>query len=205
MTTTPFIASMTNADEKTATGACLCTGVMGPLLGGGHGLLQGQHGLLTDQLIEARMVLADGSAITVSDSSNRDLFWAIRGAGHNFGVVTSIKLKVYDQPQRDWTYLSIAYPGVMVQQVFQASNEFNKNVPAEITNYIVMRRIPGIDPNNVSAALLASFVFEKTDRNADNHPLKFLLRRFTGAACQIHGTICKSASDVQFYQDWQLR
>jgi hypothetical protein len=43
-----------------ATGACLCTGIMGPLLGGGHGLLQGQHGLLTDQLIKARIVLANG-------------------------------------------------------------------------------------------------------------------------------------------------
>jgi hypothetical protein len=43
-----------------ATGACLCTRIMGPLLGGGHGLLQGQHGLLTDQLIKARIVLANG-------------------------------------------------------------------------------------------------------------------------------------------------
>jgi FAD/FMN-containing dehydrogenase len=105
---------------------------------------------MVDQLISARMVLADGSAITISDSSNPDLFWAMRGAGHNFGVVTSVTLKIYDQPARNWTYLSIVYPGAVVQQVFQASNEFNENVPAEMTNFIVLRRIPDIDPNNVN-------------------------------------------------------
>lgn len=127
---------------------------MGPLLGGGHGLLQGQHGLLADQLIEARMVLADGSIVTVSADANPDLFWAIRGAGHNFGIVTSVVLKVYDQPDRDWTYTSIAYSGAFVEDVFTAANEFNKDVPAELTNYIVMRRIPTIDPNNASPSLL---------------------------------------------------
>jgi FAD/FMN-containing dehydrogenase len=113
-------------------------------------MLQGQHGLLADQLLEARLVLADGSAITVSETENKDLFWGIRGAGHNFGVLTSAKLKVYDQPARNWTYQSIIYPGAMAEKVFQASNELNANMPAELTNFILMRKIPQINPNKVS-------------------------------------------------------
>jgi FAD/FMN-containing dehydrogenase len=64
------------------------------MLGGGHGLLQGHYGLLSDNLISARMVLANGTAVTVSSESNPDLFWAIRGAGHNFGIVTEFEYKI---------------------------------------------------------------------------------------------------------------
>ena len=78
------------------TGVCECTGLMGPALGGGHGLLQGHYGLVADQIVEARVVLASGQAVTVSAASNPDLFYAPKGAGHNFGVVTSLKIKIYD-------------------------------------------------------------------------------------------------------------
>ena len=64
--------------------------------------------------------------------------------------MTAAKLKVYDQPARNWTYQSIAYPGVMAAKVFEASNELNAKMPAELSNFIVMRRIPQMNPNNVS-------------------------------------------------------
>lgn len=53
------------------TGACECVGLVGPLLGGGHGYLQGQYGLVSDQLISARVVLATGDAITVSATQHQ--------------------------------------------------------------------------------------------------------------------------------------
>lgn len=56
------------------TGACECVGLVGPLLGGGHGYLQGQYGLVSDQLISARVVLATGEAITVSATQNSGTF-----------------------------------------------------------------------------------------------------------------------------------
>ena len=85
-----------------ATGACGCVGMMGPGLGGGFGRYQGYFGLVQDNIIDMNVVLADGSMVTVSECSYSDLYWGMRGAGHNFGIVTSYSFKIYDQPVEDW-------------------------------------------------------------------------------------------------------
>ena len=76
------------------TGGCSCIGTLGAYLGGGYGLLAGLHGLGIDNLLSLNMVLPDGSARTVTPKDT-DLWWAVRGAGPNFGTVTSAVVKSY--------------------------------------------------------------------------------------------------------------
>jgi len=71
------------------------TGVAGLTLGGGLGYLMGKHGATCDNLVSVDVVTADGDMLTASAEQNQDLFWAVRGAGANFGVVTSFRYRLH--------------------------------------------------------------------------------------------------------------
>ena len=137
---------------RVVTGVCECTGILGPALGGGHGFLQGHHGLVTDQIIEARVVLENGTAVTTSETSNPDLYYALKGAGHNFGIVTSLRMKIYDvKPGDMWTYQSLIFTQDKLEGVYTAFNALTKNgtQSADLMNYSFFLRMPAVDPVNV--------------------------------------------------------
>lgn len=86
-------------DAQVVTGNCDCVGVMGAMLGGGYGRLMGEYGLMVDNVLSMNLVTAAGTMQTVTASSDPDLWFALRGAGANFAIVTSAVMKSYPTPR----------------------------------------------------------------------------------------------------------
>jgi FAD binding domain len=98
------------------------TGIGGLTLGGGYGWLTGAYGLTIDNLLEAELVLADGSIVTASHTENEDLFWAVRGAGTCFGVATKFAYRAHEQKNQIWAGLFF-FPPPMLEKVFEFANQ----------------------------------------------------------------------------------
>lgn len=164
--------------KQTMTTGCDCTGYLAPILGGGHGWLQGRYGKATDQLMSARLVLANGTAIFVSKDENADLFWAIRGAGHNFGIVTQATVRVYDrQPEQDqWAATSFVYGHDRLEDVASILNDWidQEDRPEELTHYGIFAHNPDVDLRNVSTIVLHVRLYLNTA--ARHNPLGLLSR-----------------------------
>ncbi|OAG12219.1 FAD-binding domain-containing protein [Paraphaeosphaeria sporulosa] len=128
---------------------CECTSIAGPMLAGGHSMLQARHGYTLDNLVSARVILANGTAVTASSSSNSDLFWALRGAGQSFGIVTSLQLNVYDIPST-WTISTFIYRSDKLEAVLDAVNKLDGDAMRSQNLVIngVGTRIPPMDPQN---------------------------------------------------------
>jgi FAD/FMN-containing dehydrogenase len=133
------------------TGTCECVSVLGPALGGGHGWLQGHHGLVADQFVSMNVVLANGSLVAIDENS--DLWWAMKGAGHNFGIVTSLTSKIYDVEHTDWAIETIYFSGDDVEAVYEAANDVllkNGTQPEDVHNWSYWLNIAAFDADKVS-------------------------------------------------------
>jgi FAD/FMN-containing dehydrogenase len=128
----------------TPSGIFSTTGVGGITLGGGLGHLSRQFGLAIDNVLEANIVLADGSYIKANAKKNEDLFWALRGGGGNFGVATSFLFKLHP--------LSTVYAGPMLwelnesEEVLRWYQDLIKKAPTELNGFFAFLTVPPFPP-----------------------------------------------------------
>lgn len=120
------------------------TGVAGLTLGGGTGYLTRKYGLTIDNLLEADVVLADGSFVTASESQHPDLFWALRGGGGNFGVVTSFLFRAH--PVSTVYAGPIFWEATHARDVMRAYRDFLPTAPEELGAFVGLKTVPSTDP-----------------------------------------------------------
>lgn len=134
----------------TPTGINSTTGVAGLTLGGGFGWLTRKYGMTVDNLVSAEMVTAEGRKIRVSEKENADLFWAIRGGGGNFGVITQFEFQLYPLGPEITAGL-IVFPLGQAKQVLSRYREFAETAPEELSVWVVLRKAPPLPflPENV--------------------------------------------------------
>jgi len=120
------------------------TGIAGLTLGGGTGYLTRKYGLTVDNLLEVDVVLANGSFVTANKHKNADLFWAVRGGGGNFGVVTSFLFQAHRA--------KIVFAGPIfwdancAKQVMSAYRDFIPEAPEELGLFVGLKTVPPTDP-----------------------------------------------------------
>jgi len=121
------------------------TGVGGLTLGGGLGWLMRHHGLTIDSLLAAEVVLADGRRVRASDEEHPDLFWALRGGGGDFGVVTRFEFRAHRVGP---TVLAgmLVYPWERAHEALRAARDLMEDAPGPLGMFAVLLTAPPVEP-----------------------------------------------------------
>ncbi len=149
-------------------------GVGGFTLGGGMGVVGRKHGLAVDALREAEVVTANGHIVTASEEENSDLFWALRGGGGNFGIVTSFTFDLFDEPRACLTG-NLLYSFDDAADVFEY---FRSTVPETpdalypIASIITVPEIPGIPEKHVGKPAVNFYVMSVGDPEKLREPME---------------------------------
>ncbi len=117
------------------------TGVAGLTLGGGFGWLSRRFGMTVDNLLSCDVVLADGQVVKASEKDNPDLFWALRGGGGNFGIVTSFEFKLHPVGPNILAGLFV-FPLSDASSALKKYREYIKSLGDDTTVWVVMRKAP---------------------------------------------------------------
>ncbi|GGX87729.1 FAD-binding oxidoreductase [Streptomyces anandii] len=138
-------------------GSCPTVGVSGLVLGGGHGVVSRAYGLTCDSLTQATLITADGKQVVADATENKDLFWALRGAGNgNFGVVTELRFRTHPAPQAVSAYMT--WPWARAAAVMKAWQEWGPDQPDEIWSSLHLAATPGGTPTvSVAAFSLGTY------------------------------------------------
>ncbi|KAK2063696.1 FAD binding domain-containing protein [Colletotrichum caudatum] len=143
------------------TGNCNCLGALGAILGGGYGNLMGEVGFGVDNVLSMRVVVASGETLTVSPTSHPDLFWAFRGAGPNFGIVTSATVRAWPTSTQERTawIMNLAVSPWQLTQVAQAIQDLPLK-PEQVVFLVLTNKGP---PSNAPAVLVTGFLRQGTE------------------------------------------
>ena len=141
-------ATLADVDRETQafglalpTGINSTTGIAGLTLGGGFGWLTRKLGMTIDNLISADVVKADGKLVRASETENADLFWAIRGGGGNFGVVTNFEFRLHPVGPQVLSGL-VVHPFADARKILTDYQSMLSAAPDELTCWAVMRKAP---------------------------------------------------------------
>ncbi len=155
------------------------TGVAGLTLGGGFGWLSRKFGLSVDNLVSADVVTADGMLLQASTTENSDLFWALRGGGGNFGVVSSFEFRVHPVGPMVLSGL-IVHPFARARELLAGYRQVAAKAPDELTQWVVLRKAPPLPflPAEVHGKEILVFaicyVGDERDGNRALEPLRSL-------------------------------
>jgi FAD/FMN-containing dehydrogenase len=150
-------ATLANLDEAaqahglaTPVGINSTTGIAGLTLGGGFGWLTRKYGMTIDNLVSVDVITAEGRKIRASETDNADLFWAIRGGGGNFGVVTQFEFQLFPVGPEVFAGL-IVFPFNQAKQILNKYRQFVSSAPEELNVWVVLRKAPPLPflPENV--------------------------------------------------------
>jgi FAD/FMN-containing dehydrogenase len=152
----------------TTGGVVSTTGIAGLTLGGGLGWLMGKYGLAADNLVSVELVTADGDVRTASAEQDPDLFWALRGAGANFGVATTMEYRLH--PLAQVTGGLAAYPFDAAGEVLAFYRDFTAELPDELTVYCGLIHAPD-GSGTPLAAIVVCHAGEASQAEIDLKPL----------------------------------
>lgn len=170
----PVIEYLWDKGYVTTTGGCECVGVLGAGLGGGHGRFEGLYGLISDNIRQFNVVLANGTATRVNATSRSDLLWGMKGAGHNFGIVTSYEMGIYPRGPATWHYRNYFWRGEHLEAVFNAINKLHGNgttpvnMAFEAGSFLMNTTITTEEP-----VLFWTFTYRGTAREAEKYLAPF--------------------------------
>jgi fumiquinazoline A oxidase len=108
--------------------------MVGATISGGIGSMMGMHGPIADSLLSVRMVTASGKVVKASETQNSDLFWAIRGAGANFGIITSATYRLYDQTANGQGIMAtFVFPAAANRSVWELVSSYDDSLPRPLS------------------------------------------------------------------------
>lgn len=172
------------------------TGIAGLTLGGGFGWLTRQYGMTIDNLVAVELVTADGRQLRASEQENAELFWAVRGGGGNFGVITGFEYRLHPVGPEVTAGL-IVFPIAQAKQVLQQYRDYMASAPEQLNVWVVMRKAPPLPflPEAVHGQEVAVLAIFYSGTPAEGERLIAPLRGF--------GTPYGEHIGVQPYVQWQ--